>query len=85
VLKFIFTHSFLVLVTVGLGHWTGCTEICILSLGVNVQKSFENHWVRVWFGLGLWLRLGVGFRFTFCIYYVSTKPTAFSSCITVML
>jgi len=33
--------------------------------------------------LGLQLRLG--FRFTFCICYVATKPTVFSSCITVML
>jgi len=24
-------------------------------------------------------------RFTFCIYYVSTKPTKFSLCVTVML
>ena len=24
-------------------------------------------------------------RVTFCVYYVSTKPTAFSSCITVTL
>jgi len=30
-----------------------------------------------------WLRLG--FRFTFSLYYVSTKPTAFSSCVTVKL
>jgi len=35
--------------------------------------------------LGLQLRSGLGFRFTFNIYYVSTKPTTLSSCITVML
>jgi len=33
--------------------------------------------------LGLWLRLG--FRFTFCVYYVTTKPIAFSSGVTVLL
>jgi len=43
--------------------------------------------VRVKLVLWLGLRLGLmlGFRFTFCLYYVSTKPTAFSSCVTVML
>jgi len=31
------------------------------------------------------VRLRLGFRFTFSLYYVSTKPTAFSSCVTVKL
>jgi len=35
--------------------------------------------------LALRLQLGLSFRFTFCIYNVSTKPTAFSSCVTVTL
>jgi len=31
------------------------------------------------------MMLGLRFWFTFCVYYVSTKPTAFSSCVTVTL
>jgi len=36
-------------------------------------KKFEHHWLRAMV------------KFTFCAYYVSTKPAAFPSCITVTL
>jgi len=34
-------------------------------------------------GLRLGLRLGLGLGFIFCVYFVSTKSTALSSCVTV--
>ena len=48
------------------------------GLGVSVN-------IRLVSRLELWLELRLGFRLTFYVYYVSTKPNAFSLCVTVML
>ena len=45
VLKFILTHTFLVLVTVGLGH--GVYRKLYTSIGGQRAEKFENHWFRL--------------------------------------
>jgi len=45
VLKFILTHSFLVLVAVGLGHEV-YRKLYTLIGGQRRAQKFENHWTR---------------------------------------
>ena len=49
VLKFILTHTILVLVAVGLGH--GVYRKLYTLIGGHRSEKFENHWYRYFCGL----------------------------------
>ena len=66
-------------------HNRDCLHVSIYVTSFSLLfQNFSNFLFRGCVsGLALRLGLRLGFRFTFCFYYVFTKPTAFSSCVTV--
>ena len=63
-----------------------CRAILLLCLGwCSNALTIAQFSPRGTESLELQLRLGLACKFTFCVNYISTKPTALSSCVTVTL